>query len=90
MKLSEATLLLPDIFLPLTGHTLDLHYSAEALQPGDAIFSIGPYQLPKPFSKASLYSETLYLLTTKSRHFQSQVSYVAALVSMALGTPAQG
>lgn len=51
MKLLEATLLLPDIFLFRPGLTLDLHHSTETLQPGDAIFSIGAYQLSKPFSK---------------------------------------
>lgn len=41
----------PDIFLSLPGLTLDLHHSTEALQSRDAIFSIGAYQLPRPFSK---------------------------------------
>lgn len=42
-----------DIFLSLPILTLDLHHSTEALRPRDAIFSIGAYQLPRPFSKVA-------------------------------------
>lgn len=75
----------PDIFLPPPILTLDLHHRTEAPQPRGCNILYRFISAAKNVFKGSSHPEPPHLQTTKSRHFQSQVSDAVAFVFMAPG-----